>query len=465
MSFLAGERREGETESRSIDRMFERILLIYPHKVKPGETIGPPYLGLEYLAANVEDIVNEIKIVDMQFSNNVITTVEKFQPDLIGISWLFTSRINEIKEILNVTSKYDIYTIMGGIVPTICPDDVLSDDRIDAVVRGEGEETFRQFIKEGKPNDVLGISFRDEEGRIVHNRDRPLIKNLDLLPYPARHLRDKRYKYRLFFGNLVVDSLLTSRGCPFKCDFCYPTKFYRNTWRSRSPESVVNEIKKIRAKLIFIWDDNFTADMARVGEICDLLIREGISKFYAIQGRADAFSNHPEIVSKMSEAGFVGVLLGIESPSIAQLDRWHKHQNIRHVKEAIKVLHKHKIAVSGSFVVGDLNETEEDIARIYRFAREINVEFLNISPLTPFPGTDKYEELKNAGLLITTDWESFFSTHVIKTPITPERFEMLRRNYVRKYNSPIHSIKRLWFFRSKVIRMLKVFSGEKIIPT
>ncbi|MDH5703391.1 MAG: hypothetical protein OEY99_04185, partial [Aigarchaeota archaeon] len=76
-----------------------------------------------------------------------------------------------------------------------------------------------------------------------------------------------------------------------------------------------------------------------------------------------------------------------------------------------------------------------------------------------------YEELKNAGLLITTDWGSFFSTHVIKTPITPERFEMLRRNYVRKYNSPIHSIKRLWFFRSKVIRMLKVFSGEKIIPT
>ncbi len=435
--------------------MFKRILLIYPHKVKPGEVIRPPYLGLEYLAANIEDIANDIKIVDMQFSNNVINTIKKFQPDLIGISWLFTSRINEIKEILKLTSQFDIYTITGGIVPTICPDDVLSDNRINAVIRGEGEETFRQFVKEGKPNNVLGISFRDEEGKIIHNLDRSRIKNLDSLPYPARHLRDKRYKYKIFYWNVAVDSLLTSRGCYFKCDFCYPAKFYRNIWRSRSPENIVNEIKKIPAKLIFIWDDNFTADMVRVEEICDLLIKEGISKLYAIQARADAFSNHPQIVSKMSKAGFAGVLLGIESPSIAQLDKWHKHQNIKDVKEAIKISHKHKIIVSSSFMVGDLNETEEDITKIYRFAKEINVDFLNIFPLTPFPGTDKYEELKNKGLLITTDWQRFFYTHIVRTPITPERFELLRTNYVKQYNSLLHRIKLFWFFRSRAIQMLK----------
>jgi len=444
--------------------MFERILLIYPNKVTPGEIIRPPYLGLEYLAANIEDIVNEIKIIDMQFSNNVVTTIEEFQPDLIGISWLFTSRIDEIKEILNLTSKLDIYTIVGGIVPTMCPDEVLSDNRIDAVIRGEGEETFRQFVKEGRPNKVLGISFRDEERKIIHNPDRSLIKNLDLLPYPARHLRDKRYKYKLFFGNVAVDSLLTSRGCNFKCDFCYTTKFYRHTWRSRSPENVVNEIRKIPAKFIVIWDDNFTVDMARVEEICDLLIKEEISKFYAIQARADAFSNHPQIVSKMSKAGFVGVLLGIESPSIAQLDKWHKHQNIKDVKEAIRILHKHKIAVLGSFVVGDLSETEEDITKIYRFAKEINVDILKIFPLTPFPGTDRYEELKCKGLLKTTDWQKFFHTHVVRTPITPERFELLRAYYLRQYNSLIHYIKRLWFFRSKVIKMLKVLLKDKMIP-
>jgi len=445
--------------------MFERILLIYPHKVRPGEKIRPPYLGLEYLAANIEDIVNEIKIVDMQFANKVITTIEKFQPDLIGISWLFTSRINEIEEILNLTSKHDIYTVVGGMVPTICPDSVLSDNRIDAIIRGEGEETFRQFVKEGKPDKISGISFHDEEGNIIHNLDRPFIKNLDSLPYPARHLREKEYKYKLFFWNVAVDSLLTSRGCPFQCDFCCPTKFYRNTWRSRSPENIVNEIRKIPAKLIFIWDDNFTADMGRVEEICNLLIKEGISKFYAIQARADAFSNHPQIVSKMSKAGFVGVLLGIESPSNAQLEKWHKRQEIRDVKEAMKILHKHKIAVSSSFMVGDLNETEEDITKIYRFAKEIDVDFLNIYPFTPFPGTDKHEELKSKGLLTTTDWQRFFYTHVIRTPITPERFELLRTSYVKQYNSPIPGIKRLWFFRSKLIEMLKVLLKDKIIPT
>lgn len=443
--------------------MFAKILLVYPHKVRPGETIRPPYLGLEYLAASVEDIVNEIKIYDMQFPLNITTIIEEFQPDLIGINWLFTSKINEINEILNLMSKYNIYTVAGGIVPSICPDDVLSDNRIDAVIRGEGEESFRQFVEKGTPNEVLGISYRDEGGKIIHNPDRPRINNLDLLPYPARHLRDTRHRYKLFFWNITVDSLVTSRGCNFNCDFCYPTKFFRNIWRSRSAENVVDEIKKIPAKIIFIWDDNFTVDMQRVEKICDLLIKEGISKFFAFQARADAISNNPKIISKMSKAGFAGVLLGIESPSNVQLDKWHKNQDVKDVKEAVKILHKNKIAVSSSFIVGDLNETEEDITNIYRFAKEINVDFLNIFPLTPYPGTNEYEDLKNKGLLITTDWSKFFDTHVVKTPITPERFELLRRKYVRQYNdSSISNIKRLWFFRSKIIQMLKVLLKDKI---
>lgn len=441
--------------------MFERVLLIYPHKVRKGELVRTPYLGLEYLAANIEDLVKEIRIIDMQFSNDIINIIKKFRPDLIGINWLFTSRINDINEILQITSRYGIYTVAGGIVPTICPEDVLSDKRINAVIRGEGEETFRQFIIKGKPEKIHGISFRDEEGSIIHNIDRPRIKNLDALPFPARHLRNKKYKYREHFWRLPIDSLITSRGCPFKCEFCYPTKFFKHKWISRSPENVVNEIKRIKAKLIFIWDDNFTADMKRVEEICDLLIEEKISKLYAIQARADAFSKHPHVVSKMSKAGISGVLLGLESPSIAQLEKWHKHQTISDMKAAIRILHKHKILVSSSFVVGDLNETEDDIAKIYKFAKEINVDFLNIFPLTPYPGTEKYEELKNKNLLLTTDWEKFFYTHIVKTPITPKRFELLRTYHDKKYNSPSHRVKFYWTYRSKLIKLLKAYIRTK----
>lgn len=344
--------------------MFRKILLIYPHKVKPGERIRPPYLGLEYLASSIEDIVDEIKLIDMQFSNNLNKVISRFQPDLIGISWLFTSRINEIREVLKITSKFNIYIIVGGLIPTICPNEVLSDNRIDAIIRGEGEESFRQFIKMGKPNNVLGVSFRDEKGNIIHNPDRPRIENLDLLPYPARHLRNQKHKYKLFYWNITVDSLVTSRGCPFKCNFCYPTKFYKNTWRARTPENIVNEIKNIQANFIFIWDDNFTEDMLRVEKLCDLLIKEKISRIYAIQARADTISKYPQIIKKMSKAGFAGVLLGIESPSVTQLNKWHKQQNIEDVKKAIKILHKNKILVSGSFMVGDLNETEDDIIKI-----------------------------------------------------------------------------------------------------
>lgn len=441
--------------------MFEKILLIYPHKVRQGELVRPPYLGLEYLAANIEDLVKEIKIIDMQFSNNIINIIKKFQPDLIGINWLFTSRINDIDEILKITSKYGIYTVAGGIVPTICPEEVLSDKRINAVIRGEGEETFRQFVIEGISEKILGLSFRNEKGSIIHNLDRPRIKNLDSLPFPARHLRNKKYKYRELYWRVPIDSLITSRGCPFKCDFCYPTKFFRHKWISRSPENVVNEIKRIKAKLIFIWDDNFTADMKRVEKICDLLIEEGISKIYAIQARADAFSKHPHVVSKMSKAGISGVLLGLESPSFAQLEKWRKHQTIKDIKEAITILHKHKILVSSSFMVGDLYETEHDITKIYKFGKEINVDFLNIFPLTPYPGTKKYEEFKNKNLLLTTDWEKFFYTHIVKTPITPERFELLRTHYDRKYNSLGHKIKLYWTYRAKLIGLLKAFISIK----
>lgn len=441
--------------------MFEKILLIYPHKVRQGELVRPPYLGLEYLASNIEDLVKKIKIIDMQFSNDIINIIKKFQPDLIGINWLFTSRINDINEILKITSKYGIYTVVGGIVPTICPEEVLSDKRINAVIRGEGEETFRQFVIEGISEKIQGLSFRNEEGYIIHNLDRPRIKNLDSLPFPARHLRNKKQHYRELYWRVPIDSLITSRGCPFKCDFCYPTKFFRHKWISRSPENVVDEIKRIQAKFIFIWDDNFTADMKRVEEICDLLIKERINKIYAIQARADAFTKHPHVVSKMSKAGIYGVLLGLESPSVNQLEKWHKHQTIKDMKEAIKILHNHKILVSSSFVVGDLYETEQDITNIYKFAKEIKVDFLNIFPLTPYPGTEKYEELKNKGLLLTADWRKFFYTHVVKTPITPERFELLRTKYVRKYNSLRHRIKLYWTFRSNLIKLLKVIIGIK----
>lgn len=203
-----------------------------------------PPLAFEYLAAYVEDLA-EVKILDSKAAklnlSQVKKEIENYQPDLVGLTVPVTSAIDTVLQHARIAKSFGSTTVIGGWHPTLAVEQTLSSPWIDILVRGEGEFTFRELIEKGSPVDINGLSYK-MNGKIIHNPDRPFLKNLDELKLPSRHLV-KDYKYKIFSVN--CDSIETSRGCPQACKFCSTNVVYNQTWRSRSVENIIKELEII----------------------------------------------------------------------------------------------------------------------------------------------------------------------------------------------------------------------------
>ncbi|MCW3988016.1 MAG: cobalamin-dependent protein, partial [Candidatus Bathyarchaeota archaeon] len=190
-------------------------------------------IGIEYLAASIEDLVDEVNIVDMlQESRHSFTYfLKSFNPDLVGISMSATEHKSGLRVALSA-KKMGITTVLGGYHPTGIPDELLTHKQVDMVIRGEGELTMRELVQSGSPEGVLGISYKDND-KVIHNPDRPLIEDLDSLPFPARHLRQHEYTSPII-RDVAIDELHTSRGCWGRCTFCCEPCMSRSRQRFRS---------------------------------------------------------------------------------------------------------------------------------------------------------------------------------------------------------------------------------------
>ena len=227
---------------------FKRILLIKPsgrHGLSFAFDIIPT--GLEYIAAYIEDAVDEVNIIDLELEPKPIQrTVEKYldilKPDLVGISMSATEH-SEGLEIARLAKNRDAMVALGGYHPTVIPDELLSHTQVDFVVRGEGERTIHKLVTKGDVKGVNGVSYKDGN-EIFHNPDREFIEELDSLPFPARHLR--RYVYHTtLMRDREHDVLTTSRGCWGRCSFCCEPSMSNSHQRYRSPENVMDEILEI----------------------------------------------------------------------------------------------------------------------------------------------------------------------------------------------------------------------------
>jgi len=277
--------------------------------------------------------------------------------------------------------------------------------------------------------EIKGISYKNN-GKIIDNPERPLIKDLNKLPLPARKLRDGKTFYQIF--QMSLDAIETSRGCPYSCSFCNIHLFYRGTYRTKSTNRVIQELKIISnqklCKNVLIVDDNFTANMKRVEEICDKIIKEGIKLDLICQSRVDVIKNNPDIVKKMSEAGFWLFFLGIESFDTKSLNSIQKRVQFREIVEAIEILHKNDILIIGSMLIGsNLNEEEKDIDLMIRIVRKLGIDFPIYSIMTPLPGTKFRDILINKGFLLSQDWSRYnFTTAVNRlNTLSKEKLEEL----------------------------------------
>ncbi|MEW6039940.1 MAG: radical SAM protein, partial [Elusimicrobiota bacterium] len=295
-----------------------KILLVNPSASVWQQTKIIP-LGLAYIAAVLEKAGHSVQVIDLNHEKSFVLPKTV---DLVGIT-AASSTIEYAWDIAKQVKEKNILTVLGGPHVTILPEESLQHKEVDFVVRGEGEETIVELISSLEKNESLtnvrGISFK-ENNRIVHNQNRPFIENLDKLPFPAYHLFPpiKHYKSAQPFlaRRRISASIMTSRGCPFNCVFCYKGMF-GHVWRSRSPENIIDEwkflVKELKVKEIRIQDDIFNQDIKRAEKICEMIKDNNIIVPWSLPNgiRADKFN--VTLISKMKQSGCFQVAFGVES--------------------------------------------------------------------------------------------------------------------------------------------------------
>jgi magnesium-protoporphyrin IX monomethyl ester (oxidative) cyclase len=415
---------------------FKKVLLIKPsgrHGLSYAFDLIPT--GLEYLAAMVEDTVEDIAILDIEMEHKPFEEALKesmiaLDPDLVGITMSATEHSQGL-EIARFAKSRGAVTVLGGYHPTAIPDELLSQSQVDMVVRGDGEMTVRELVMKGGPERVHGISYRSD-GQIIHNPEREFIEDLDLLPFPARHLRRHSYGTRLM-RDRDYDVLTTSRGCWGRCTFCCEPTMSKSHQRHRSPENVMEEILEIvsfhehRPLSIDVTDPHFLGSPDHVERLCDLLAKYELDIRFGVKVRADSVAKHPEIVRKMIAVGIEGFEMGIESPNMEDLKSISKGLSTDVHIQAVNNIKKWGGNAGGTFVIGLPDQTEEQILEFPTYAKKIGLTSTAYGIATPFPGTQFYEELNAQGLIIETDWNRYDEMHAIleSKHISAERIEEL----------------------------------------
>jgi len=264
---------------------------------------------------------------------------------------------------------------------------------IDMVVRGEGEEIIKQIVTGVPHKDIRGLSYR-KDGKVVHNEIHPL-PDVATISFPDRSLRRHDHYWvqlGLRLSSITFDTILTTRGCPFKCKFCtfsLNPLGQKRSYTERPLESVIEELKQIKADFVLFSDDNFFTNPKRSEKLCDLIIESNINKTFAVQARID-MAKHPKILDKAWKAGFRIFLIGVESPHDRILKHLSKGITQQQIRDAFAVLEQYDFFLHGYFIYGNIGETEEEMLYIPKFAKEIKLDSITFQKLR----VEKFSPLK-----------------------------------------------------------------------
>lgn len=372
---------------------------------------GREFLSDDKITEKYDLYLNNLKDIDYKIWKEIETVLHEQLPDIVGIS-VSTAKYGSALNVSRLVKKLnpDIPVIWGGIHPTILPEETIKNKDVDIVVRGEGEYTFLDLIHNihniNKLENVLGITYK-ENNRIIHNPTRPLIENLDEIPFPARHLILNKEKYPPeAFGNIF-----TSRGCPYNCIYCASHLVWTHKVRYRSPWNVISEIKQIKnlfkTRQFRFEDDSFTLDKKFIENICDSLIQEKIDIQWWCETRANLVTDN--LIKKMKQAGCEEITIGVESGDEETLKKIKKGITIEQIKNASTILNKNKILFSAFFLIGFPWETKTHIDKTISVMKELDPYQAFFSAATPYPGTELYDICKSEGLIPEKiDWSTFF---------------------------------------------------------
>ncbi len=414
-----------------------KILLVEPGKAAVtlgGEdfSIYEP-LALEYVAAGVVKD-HDVQILDLRLEDNLSRVLEEFSPDIVGIT-AYTVHVNAVRALFETikTQNPEVLTVVGGHHATIVPQDFASPS-IDLIVMGEGVFAFREIVarlESGQGFDgIPGVAFQ-QNSKLVKTDYVP-VTDLDIFPFPARSLTAQYRKHYYSEWMRPLASIRTSKGCPFRCNFCALWKIAGGRYLRRDPEAIVEELACIDEDYVFFADDESLVDVGRMKALARLIKETGLNKRYFLYGRSDTITKNPDLLAQWREVGLERVFVGLEFFREQDLAFIRKGSSLDDNRRAVRILQDLGIEIYASFIVRP-EFTRQDFAEFRRYCRDLGLTFASFAVLTPLPGTDFYADVESQ--LITRNYDYFDFLHtVLPTELPLKEFYA---EYANLYRSAI----------------------------
>ena len=397
------------------------VLLIYPFFIprRDRSVFRFPPLGVSYIAASLQKAGHIVSLLDCTFlkKDEALNIAIAAKADVVGIYCMVTMWDECVWFAKQLRSQSRLL-IAGGPLPTCDPEPFL--EYFDVVVRGEGEQTMLDLLRVNERSPDLsrlpGIVYRSgAEKKIVFSPERGFIQDLDQIPFPSRELlpNESYIRYGKKKYGYSVTTVMSTRGCPYRCEFCSNVVF-GGSYRERSPKNVVDEIEEALAlgyDRISFADDVFTMKKSRVIGVCREIKKRGLDFKWECLGRVDSIDYLTAL--EMKDAGCEKIYFGVESGDDQMLELMNKKITTEEARKAVNAAHQAGLQVGAFFILCYPGDTDETVLKTLHFASSLPLDYLGLSMPYPLPGTDLYKRTKDR---INRDWhpdDSLIGSHVL----------------------------------------------------
>lgn len=447
------------------------LLIDPPHKVFGALRLWMPSPGLMALAAYLEQKGVEVDLVDATTLarpwTELAVRLKQNRYKIVGVTCAAATFHQDAIHAVRLARQTlpEALIVGGGGHFTLNAGTILSDvPELDVMALGEAEESLLELVqwaksgRSGRPDAVSGLAYRNAQG-IHFTSPRPLIADLDALPFPAYHKFDlSNPTYSMHGMGRRAIGISTSRGCGDRCAYCSEAVLWQSSWRGRSGPLVVEEMRRLQrdyGKSLFVFNENsFNQSRERNESFLEALGRSNLNVDFWFQSRVKDILRDKDLLKEYKRLGCYEVMLGVESITPETLKNYAKHQSYEQIREAAGLLRENGIMVMTNVMFGDIHDTEDALKHIYRFAKEIG-DFLVLCITTPLPGTRYHAQAAKDNRIEETD----FSRYNFMTPIMPNaaytraQILALQKKYLRRYYTRPVIFWKMLFSTNPFIRM------------
>jgi len=395
-------------------------------------------LELEYISSYIESFGHNVEIIDMLLEKKPLSSfIQKHRPDIVGFT-AYLPHVQIIKDYSKSVKEVDstICTIVGGIHAEVVPQD-FEDSNIDYIIKANGLKTFKEII-----DSIQRKNEKEEIAGVWRNLDKVYTIDTEFkYPFPDREKTAQyRNKYNYIYHEKCA-TIKTSFGCPYKCEFCFCVQITQSKYFERDIKNVIEEIKTIKEKNVFIVDDNFLVSVNRIKEFCSLLDENKISKNFIMFGRADFIVNNEEVIELLKAHGLKAIFVGIESFKEEDLNNFNKRTTVDMNVRAVRILEKLGLECYSGIIVG-IDWEKRDFDNLIKFLNIFEMPMLNIQPISPMPGTPTYNKYQNQIVVPREKYELWDMAHLLIEPSKMSRgkfyYNILRTYYMTALGLKAH---------------------------